>query len=59
MFQTLQFCRSTGRRLKASFCRILAKLKPNGSTKIALEISVPLFLKFTVEHTFTSNKRKR
>ncbi|QIB41255.1 hypothetical protein G3A56_25710 (plasmid) [Rhizobium oryzihabitans] len=39
--------------------RILAKLKPNGSTKIALEISIPLFLKITVEHTFKSATRKR
>ncbi|MGK8642918.1 hypothetical protein [Brucella anthropi] len=59
MFQTFQFCRATGRRLKASFAQILAKLKPNGSTKIALEISIPLFLKITVEHTFKSATRKR
>ena len=59
MFQTFQFCRSTGRRLMASFSRILAKLKPNGTTKIALEISIPLFLKFTVEHTFKTATRKR
>ncbi|CAH0343600.1 MULTISPECIES: hypothetical protein [Rhizobium/Agrobacterium group] len=58
MFQTFQFCRATGRRLMASFSRIIAKLKPNGSTKIALEISIPLFLKLTVEHTFQA-KRKR
>ena len=42
----------------ASFSRIIAKLNPNGSTKIALEISIPLFLKLTVEHTFQA-KRKR
>ena len=42
----------------ASFSRIIAKLKPNGSTKISLEISIPLFLKLTVEHSFHA-KRKR
>lgn len=57
MFQTLLFCRSTGRRLMASFQRILKASKPNGSTKIALEISVPLFLKITIEHSFP-NERK-
>ena len=58
MFQTFQFCRATGRRLMASFSRIAAKLKPNGSTKITLEISIPLFLKLSIEHTFNA-KRKR
>jgi hypothetical protein len=32
----LQFCRSTGRRLMAFFSRITSKLRPNGTTKIAL-----------------------
>lgn len=58
MSRTLQFCRATGRRLKAYFARVAKRLKPNGSFKFSVELAFPPFLKTTIEYTPKGHRRR-